>query len=470
MDKKIEDRYVIIIAVLTQFTAAFVGNMVTIALKEIQMDLSMSIVELNLLSIVYYIIMISIAIPLSKFISNYGIKRYLKINLVILATGLILSGLSVNSVMMIASRIIQGFSFAGLAVSLYVMIVRQISEERLGPVLGLVSSAGYLAMTSAPALAGLIVSYLNWRFLFFFTAILCLVTFIITRKVKTEWKDEKPINYTGSALYILYMALLVISFFNLNKLWGIILLAVSQILLVIMVKYEKKQEITTINIKLFKNGNYAIGNYAAFASYYVTQVLSYIITLYLLYVLDVDAFIGGVILLATPVVMVIVSPIAGQMTNRFDSRLLSAMAMTILLIVMIIMIFIRTLPLELLIFAMVLQGIGHGFFSPSNNKSVLSGVDEEDLPDTSAFLSTSKDMGRTISIGVFNTICMIVGLDMDNGALVNNQLVTASEIAIFIAMFVSIASIILLLYSKHRYDDKININVLNFLRTIVRRN
>lgn len=199
-----------------------------------------------------------IAIPLSKFISNYGIKRYLKVNLVILAIGLILSGLSVNSVMMIASRVIQGFSFAGLAVSLYVMLVKQIPEERLGPVLGLVSSAGYLAMTSAPALAGLIVSYLNWRFLFFFTAILCLVTFIITRKVKTEWKDEKPINYTGSALYTLYMALLVISFFNLNRLWGIILLAVSQILLVIMMKYEKKQEITTINIKLFKNGNYTI--------------------------------------------------------------------------------------------------------------------------------------------------------------------------------------------------------------------
>jgi len=43
MDNKNENRYVIIIAVMTQFIAAFVGNMLTIALKDIQQDLCMSI-------------------------------------------------------------------------------------------------------------------------------------------------------------------------------------------------------------------------------------------------------------------------------------------------------------------------------------------------------------------------------------------------------------------------------------------
>ena len=43
MDNKNENRYVIIIAVMTQFIAAFVGNMLTIALKDIQHDLCMSI-------------------------------------------------------------------------------------------------------------------------------------------------------------------------------------------------------------------------------------------------------------------------------------------------------------------------------------------------------------------------------------------------------------------------------------------
>lgn len=294
----------------------------------------------------------------------------------ILAIGLVLSGLSVNSIMIIASRIIQGFSFAGLAVSLYVMVVKQIPDDRLGPVLGMVSSAGYLAMTSAPAIAGVIVSFLNWRFLFYISAVLCLVPIFMTGKVKTKWIDKKTINYKGSILYIFSMVLLVIGFFNLNMFWGLALIALSQILLIILVKHEKNQENKTFNFTLLKNRNYTIGNIAAFASYYITHVLTYIITLYLLYVVDIDASIGGLILLITPIVMVITSPIAGQLTNRFDTRSLSAVAMTIILAVLIILIFIRTLPIELLIVAMILQGIGHGIFSPSNNKNVLTCVDD----------------------------------------------------------------------------------------------
>ena len=185
--------------------------------------------------------------------------------------------------------------------------------------------------------------------------------------------------------------------------------------------------------------------------------------------MDVDASIGGLILLITPIVMVITSPIAGQLTNRFDTRSLSAVAMTIILAVLIILIFIRTLPIELLVVAMILQGIGHGIFSPSNNKNVLTSVDEDDLADTSAFLSTSKDMGRTISIGVFNTICMVVGLNMDNPSLVGDNMLTVSEITIFISIFVAVISIVLLIYSKHAFEEKINLNILNFLKTMVKR-
>ena len=56
MDKNIEDRYVVILAVLTQFIACFVGSMITIGLRDMQMDLSLNSWQVNLLSIIYYIV------------------------------------------------------------------------------------------------------------------------------------------------------------------------------------------------------------------------------------------------------------------------------------------------------------------------------------------------------------------------------------------------------------------------------
>ena len=65
--------------------------------------------------------------------------------------------------------------------------------------------------------------------------------------------------------------------------------------------------------------NFDIGNFAAFSSNYITYVLTHIITLYLLYIADFEAYICGLILLITPVTMIITSPISGKLTNRFDS-------------------------------------------------------------------------------------------------------------------------------------------------------
>lgn len=198
MDKNIEDRYVVMLAVLTQFIACFVGAMITIALKNMQADLSLNSWEVNLLSIIYYIVMISISLPISKIVSNFGIKRYLKFNMILLIFSLLLAGFAINGEMLIIARILQGICFAAFAVSVYVIVVKQISEDKLGPVLGLVSSAGYVGMTSAPTISGFIISFLDWRWTFVFIIIFCIIAVWITTRIETEWKQEAPINVTGS--------------------------------------------------------------------------------------------------------------------------------------------------------------------------------------------------------------------------------------------------------------------------------
>ena len=64
---------------------------------------------------------------------------------------------------------------------------------------------------------------------------------------------------------------------------------------------------------------------------------------------------------------------------------------------------------------------------------------------------------------------MVVGLNMDNPSLVGDNMLTVSEITIFISIFVAVISIVLLIYSKHAFEEKINLNILNFLKTMVKR-
>lgn len=282
--------------------------------------------------------------------------------------------------------------------------------------------------------------------------IFCIIALVITTRIKSEWKKEEPVNFTGSILYVISMALIAMGVFDLSG-RGAVPLITGVITLGIFIKTERKNENQIFSLKLFKNMNFDIGNFAAFSSNYITYVLTHIITLYLLYIADFEAYICGLILLITPVAMIITSPISGKLTNRFDSRLLCIVAMIFLLITLTMMMSLDVLPFELLIAAMIFQGIGHALFSPANTKNILTTVDDEYVANASAFLSTSKDFGKSISIGIFNTVCAF-GLNFDKISDVNSNLLKACDISIITVAILAVIALVLLIYSKTKYGEK----------------
>ena len=127
--------------------------------------------------------------------------------------------------------------------------------------------------------------------------------------------------------------------------------------------------------------------------------------------------------------------------------------MAFLLITLTMMISLDVLPFELLIAAMIFQGIGHALFSPANTKNILTTVDDEYVANASAFLSTSKDFGKIISIGIFNTVCAF-GLNFDKISDVNSNLLKACDISIITAAILAVIALVLLIYSKTKYGEK----------------
>ena len=144
----------------------------------------------------------------------------------------------------------------------------------------------------------------------------------------------------------------------------------------LFVKVEIHNSNTIFNLNLFRDFKYVVGNYAAFIAYFITFISTYILNFHLQYVFGFDSRITGIILLSTPLVMVLISPISGKLSDKYDNRVLAGIAMSILLLVMFSLCFIELLPLSLLIVVMIVQGIGHGLFSLPNNKYFLTLVDK----------------------------------------------------------------------------------------------
>ena len=170
------------------------------------------------------------------------------------------------------------------------------------------------------------------------------------------------------------------------------------------------------------------------------------------YVLGFDSRIAGIILLSTPLIMVLVSPYSGKLSDKYDDRVLAGIAMSILLVVMFSLCFIELLPLYLLVAVMIVQGIGHGLFSPPNNKYVLTLVDNDDLGDASSMLTSSKEIGKTISLSTYNVICLVIIGNQAIGSDTIPGLISSSHLIMAIASVLTLSAAILLFYSKFRYD------------------
>ena len=448
-----KDMLVLVIAALIQFITSFIGSMIQVAIPLMSSDLNLTIELANWISISYMIALIAVSIPLSRVISKYGVKRFTIIGVIVLSIGLIMSAIASDVYFLLFSRVIQGISVAVLLISIYMFVVNQISEDNVGSALGIVGSMGYIGMTSAPTISGFVVYYLSWRPLFVVMAVALVIELILLFKIDGEWKnDSKPINVRGSFFYILIRILFVLGLTNITRPFGVPLLILSFISFFIFVKVEIHNSNTIFDLNLFRDFRYVVGNYAAFIAYFITFISTYILNFHLQYVLGFDSRIAGIILLSTPLIMVLVSPYSGKLSDKYDDRVLAGIAMSILLVVMFSLCFIELLPLYLLVAVMIVQGIGHGLFSPPNNKYVLTLVDNDDLGDASSMLTSSKEIGKTISLSTYNVICLVIIGNQAIGSDTIPGLISSSHLIMAIASVLTLSAAILLFYSKFRYD------------------
>ena len=206
-------------------------------------------------------------------------------------------------------------------------------------------------------------------------------------------------------------------------------------------------------MSLLKNKSYVIGNYAAMICHVISFSVNYILTIYLQVVNGLDSGIAGLVMMTTPIIMVIISPYAGMLADKRDSRVLSAFGMGFMTLGMIIFVFLEYIPFYMIFVALIFRGLGHGIFSSPNGKFVLTDISTDDLPEASALLTSVKEFGRILSLAIFTTICFVY---MGNNSLYENisGFTQSTHSMMIITVIFGISSVVLLLISKFYLKDK----------------
>lgn len=400
--------YVIFVSFITSFFGVFLSNGVVVGLPAIGSNFGMSNIVQNWVLTILFLVIAACTIPAGQISGKYGVKKSLIVGLVIYLIGSIGACISFSTELFFISRIIQGIGISIVNVAAMAMVVSAVSPKNRGKALGYTVTGVYLAISLSPVICGFLVYNLGWRSMFYVVIpFLVLSIFLIIFKIPHEWRtyEEDSLDIIGSILYAFGILSFVYGFTTLNTHKGLIFTVIGILLLIIFGAWELKQKSPVFNVRLFNNAKFLSSNIASLCSYLAIMVVTTIINYHLQYVRGWNSQMAGAMLIITPIIMAIMAPNAGKLSDKIHPQKLAAIGMSIATLALIIFTFLNSkTPLYLIIIAMILQGLGMGLFSSPNTNAIMSSVPPKDAPTASASQAAMRTIGQTLSLGLLTLV------------------------------------------------------------------
>lgn len=436
---------VVFIAALTSFFGVFLSNGIIIGVPAIAQDFAMNNVIQNWIPTIFFLVMAVFTVPAGQISGKFGVKKSLLAGVVIFLIGSVGAALSFSTESFMLFRIVQGASVALVNVSGMAMVVSAVKPQNRGKALGFTVTGIYLATSLSPVICGFLVYNLGWRSIFYVVIpflVLCIVLMLI--KVPQEWKtyEHDKIDKVGSILYAIGILLFIYGFTNLVNQMGLIFTVAGVVLLVIFAMWELRQTSPVFNMNLFKNMKFTSSNIAALCSYLAIMVVTTILNYHFQYVRGWNAQMAGLILIVTPIIMAIIAPNSGKLSDRIHPQKLAAIGMAIATVALLILTFLNAnTPVYLVVIAMILQGVGMGLFSSPNMNAIMSSVPPKDAPTASASQATMRTIGQTMSLGLLTLVFAWVMGSLPLSTQYAGLIVQSSQTICLICMIACLISI-----------------------------
>lgn len=406
------EKYILLVSFITSFSTLFLLNSTALAMPSIGTEYMMNNVTQNWALTMVSIFISASTIPAGQICSKYGCKKVFVAGCLIFLVGLIVSCISISSEMFVISRAIQGIGYAFYLVAETAIIVLAIDKENRGKSLGIVIVGSYVGSITAPLLGGYLITHFGWRLIFYIMIPLVLFCALLTiLKVNEEWttnKDDK-MDIIGGSLYVIGIILFVYGFSDLLSLTGELSVIIGIVILIILGIYESKIKLPVFKIKMFKNKIFAAYNLTGFFCFFAIAVFDVLFNYYFQYAKGWDPQITGLILIVPPIILAVISPNSGRLSDKIHPQKLSTLGLGVILIPLVALIFVdANTSVYAVIIAMALIAVGTGLFSVPNTNAVMSSIPEEQAPYASATQITLRSCGQTMSLGLLTLICTFI--------------------------------------------------------------
>lgn len=398
-------RITLVIVLTTSFLTAFTAGSINLAIPSMGLEFRASQFWLNWVVTSYLLTIAAFLLPFGQLADLIGRKKVFSAGMSLFTVTSLLCTFAHSIELLVIFRVLQGIASSMIFGTSNAILISVAPPQSRGKVLGLSAAAVYFGLSSGPVFGGVICQLFNWRGIFYICVLLSIPVLTLTLwKLKGEWKGHKErFDILGSVLCILGQILLLIGLGDLAKgslYIGIFITGIA--ILIVFIVYELNISNPLLPLRIAINNRvFVFSNVAALISYTTTFGLTYLISLYLQKVLLLSTATAGLVLLAQPLVMAILSPFTGSLSDRIEPRLIGTIGIGISAVGLFICIFFsKGTPIVLVILNLLFIGIGLALFLSPNTNAIMGAVYRQFYGAASSTVANARLLGQALSMSI----------------------------------------------------------------------
>lgn len=398
---------------LSGFLTGFDYTALNIAMPTLASEFQTTYSMVSWVLLAYALVFVAGALPAANLMRIYGVRRILMFGFVIYGLGSLCCILAPSLVLLSLSRAVQAIGGTVLFVAGPALIRMQFPKGLRGRGYGVAALAPTIGLCLGPALGGLIVAELGWRWIFVVNLPVCVlgILFLPMRlKPNEQNPGEGQLDIAGSAL--LFAALIAFVFaINQGTEMGwtssyiLAAFAFAAFGLTAFVIRELHSPSAAMDLRLFAQPEFRYGAMALFLLLFLIGGLGFCLPIFLEVIKDVSTKTSGAIMSVQPVVIVGLSMFSAAIAAWRSPSIRGQLgALVIVAALGLAMAGTFSAGVWLIVFALFGIGFGFAFCLPSVIQMTLDPIAPERATQVSGMLTTARTLGQLTGIVGFETV------------------------------------------------------------------
>ena len=430
----------------------FDSTIMSIALKTLAIELQVSVSTIQWV-VTGYLLALAVAIPVVGWAqARFGGKRLWLVALTVFGLASIACSLAWDAPSLIAFRVLQGLGGGLMMPLMATLAIQQVpGGVGLGRLMAVVSLPAALGPILGPTIGGLILTWLDWRWLFWVNVPLCLIGFLLAWRVLPADKPRgKPkLDWTGLALISPALVGILYGLSNVGRDGGLgsaqvwLPVALGMALLIVFAATQLRRPAgALVDLSLLERRPVASSSAVLFlsgASLYGAMLL---LPLFFQVVRGTDALTAALLLIPQGVGALLSRTLAGRLTDSIGARVVAIGGFLVMGL--------ATIPFALadagtnqwwLMGVLLIRGLGQGAVMIPVMSVAYLGLERDEVPHASIITRLAQQLG-----GAFGTAILAVILERSTaGATGLADLAYGFDIAFWWAVGFTVVAIVVCL-------------------------